>query len=71
MVAPPVDVIRSTRRKRTIQGSFVDGRIRILVPASLGKEEETRQVEKMVARLLRSHQADEIDLMTRAVRLAE
>lgn len=69
MVTPPVDVVRSRKRKRTIQGSFVDGRIRILMPAGMGAEEEKCQVDQMVARLLRSRQAEEIDLVERARRL--
>jgi hypothetical protein len=35
----PVDVVRSKRRKRTIQAYVVDGRVRVLVPARLARAE--------------------------------
>ncbi|MGH8959149.1 MAG: M48 metallopeptidase family protein [Acidimicrobiia bacterium] len=71
MSGPPVEIVRSTRRKRTIQASFVDGRIRVLVPAGLKAEEERQHVERMVARLTRQREAHSIDLTARAARLAE
>ena len=70
MSSPPVEVVRSARRKRTISASFVEGRIRVLVPAGLKPEEERQHVERMVARLTRRQDADSIDLMARARRLA-
>ncbi|MGH8925845.1 MAG: M48 metallopeptidase family protein [Acidimicrobiia bacterium] len=71
MSEPVVEVIRSTRRKRTIQASFVEGRIRVLVPAGLRPEEERQHVERMVARLTRKTEACSIDLTARARCLAE
>ena len=46
MSGPPVEIVRSARRKRTIQASFVGDRIRVLVPAGLRPEEEKRHVEQ-------------------------
>jgi predicted metal-dependent hydrolase len=71
MSGPPVEIVRSARRKRTIQASFVEGRIRVLVPAGLHPEEERQHVERMVARLTRKREIHSVDLMARARRLAE
>ena len=66
----PVDVVRSRRRKRTVQAYVVDGRVRVLVPAGLPKPEEARLVETMVARATRRLQSTTVDLPTRAGLLA-
>lgn len=71
MSDPPVEIVRSQRRKRTIQASFVEGRIRVLVPAGLKPEEEQQHVDRMVARLTRKQESSSINLMARAKRLAE
>jgi hypothetical protein len=70
MSGPPVEIVRSARRKRTIQASFVEGRIRVLVPAGLHPEEERQHVERLVARLTRKREIHSVDLMARARRLA-
>jgi predicted metal-dependent hydrolase len=70
MSDPRVEIVRSPRRKRTIQASFIDGGIRVLVPAGLKPEEEKKQVELLVARLTRKRETRSIDLMERARRLA-
>lgn len=66
-----VEVVRSKRRKRTVQAYLVDGRLRVLVPAGLGHEEESRLVETMVARATRKLSSAGVDLMERAKWLAE
>ncbi|MGQ0848505.1 MAG: M48 metallopeptidase family protein [Actinomycetota bacterium] len=66
----PVEVIRSTRRRRTVQASIVGGRIRVLVPAGLKAEEERTLVATMVARVSRKRDSGMIDLEHRARRLA-
>ena len=66
----PVDVVRSSRRKRTVQAYVVDGRIRVLVPAGLPGEEEAKLVETMVARATRRLTSATVDLPTRARQLA-
>lgn len=66
----PVEVVRSARRKRTISGSIVDGTARILVPAGMPPEEESRAVADMVARLARKTTAGRVDLAERARVLA-
>ena len=66
----PVDVVRSRRRKRTVQAYVVDGRVRVLVPAGLPGPEEARLVETMVARATRRFESSTVDLSDRAGQLA-
>ncbi len=62
----PVEVVRSKRRKRTIQAYVVNGRVRVLVPAGLGREEERKIVDDMVARATRRLSRQAVDLAGRA-----
>lgn len=62
----PVEVVRSIRRKRTIQAYVVNGRVRVLVPAGLGREEERKIVDDMVARATRRLSRQAVDLAGRA-----
>lgn len=65
----PVEVVRSTRRRKTVQARIVEGRIQVLVPATLSRDEEERHVAALVARLQDRHVRRD-DLATRAYRLA-
>jgi predicted metal-dependent hydrolase len=65
-----VEVIRSPRRRKTVQGRVVDGVAQVLIPARLSKAEETRMVAEMVATLERRQQTKPIDLAARAEVLA-
>lgn len=67
----PVRVVRSARRTKTVQGQMVDGVFEIRVPASLSAEDETHEVDKMVARMVRRRAADRIDLDERVARLVD
>lgn len=67
----PVDVIRSERRKRTVQAYVAEGRLRVLVPAGLSGEEESKLVETMVARATRRLTSVGIDLRARATELSK
>lgn len=66
----PVDVVRSKRRKRTVQAYVVNGRVRVLVPAGLPGEEEAKLVETMVARATRRFTSATVDLPSRGRQLA-
>lgn len=46
-----VEVRRSARRRRTVSAYVRDGRVIVMVPASLSKAEEAEWVEKMLAKL--------------------
>ncbi|MDF1595671.1 MAG: M48 family metallopeptidase [Acidimicrobiia bacterium] len=65
-----VEVVRSTRRRKTVQARLVDGVLRVAIPAHLTAAEEARWVEEMKRRLRRDSLASEVDLDVRANRLA-
>jgi predicted metal-dependent hydrolase len=64
------EVIRSQRRKKTVEARIVGDTIRILLPASLTREEEEHWVGEMVRRVERKTKSDHVDLATRAGTLA-
>lgn len=70
MASLPVEIIRSGRRRRTLEASVVDGAIRVRVPDGMPAEEERRMVEQLVAKLARRLEKGAPDLGGRAVDLA-
>lgn len=66
----PIEIIRSDRRKRTLQASIIDGAIRVRVPAGLPRDEEERLVNDLVSKIKRKMEAGEVDLAARAAKLA-
>lgn len=66
-----VEVIRSPRRRKTVQARRVNGVVRVTIPATMTRAEEERWVAEMVRRLERSTGADGIDLEERAAQLAD
>lgn len=66
----PVEVIRSQRRKRTVQASLVDGRLQVRVPSGLSPQKESELVDQASQRVLRKVSSEEIDLTRRARQLA-
>jgi len=67
---PPVDVIRSARRRKTVQARLVDGRVELRVPAAMSEDEVAEHIAALVPRLERQRRAAPIDLSERAHRLA-
>jgi predicted metal-dependent hydrolase len=65
-----VEVVRSARRRKTVQARKVNGVLRVSIPASMTKVEEERWVTEMVRRIERQAATDEVDLAARAVELA-
>jgi predicted metal-dependent hydrolase len=65
-----VEVIRSPRRRKTVEASVVDGRIRLLLPARMSAKEERHWVEVMRRRLERQLKPPTVDLPARAAELA-
>ena len=65
-----VEVVRSARRRKTVQARMVDGVLRVYIPARMSKEEERRWVDEMSARMHRRASAARIDLTARARTLA-
>lgn len=68
--ALPVDVVRSKRRRKTVQARLVDGRLRLLIPAHLSAADEAHWVQEMRRRFDRRARSSDIDLPARSRRLA-
>jgi predicted metal-dependent hydrolase len=69
-VTLPVEVVRSRRRRKTVEAHMVEGVIRVSVPASMSKAEEEAYVDHLVQKLERKYRSDHIDLEARAATLA-
>ena len=69
-MALPVEVVRSRRRRKTVEAHVVDGVIRVSVPASMSKADEDVYVTDLVAKLERKYRSDHIDVDARARKLA-
>lgn len=65
-----VEVIRSARRRKTVEARQVGGRLRISIPATMTQAEEARWIEEMTRRFERRSQVEPIDLSERAKTLA-
>jgi predicted metal-dependent hydrolase len=65
-----VEVVRSARRRKTVQARRVNGVLRVSIPATMTKVEEERWVTEMVRRMERKQATDEVDLERRAKELA-
>ncbi|MDQ6928883.1 MAG: M48 family metallopeptidase [Actinomycetota bacterium] len=62
-----VEVVRSPRRRKTVQASKRDGVLRVCIPASMTKAEEDKWVREMVRRVERRQPKREAtDLQARA-----
>jgi predicted metal-dependent hydrolase len=66
-----VEVVRSARRRKTVQAREVGGVLRVSIPASMTVADEERWVAEMVRRMERRSATDRVDLGTRAVALAD
>ena len=66
----PVDVIRSSRRQKTVSARVVDGRIRVRIPAWMSTIDEQRFVDDVVERIEHKRRSAAVDLETRARELA-
>ena len=66
-----VEVVRSARRRKTVQARQVGGVLRVSIPASMSAVEEEKWVAEMVRRMERRAAADRIDLPVRAASLAD
>jgi len=70
MSALPVEIVRSARRRKTVQAVLSDGVIRLHVPARLSQREIDEYAAELVPRLERRFRSDHIDLDQRADALA-
>ena len=65
-----VEVIRSRRRRKTVQAVEADGVLRVLIPATMSRTDEQRWVAEMVGRFERRRVTETTDLVARAATLA-
>lgn len=65
-----VEVVRSSRRRRTVQARAVGDVLRVSIPATMSKADEERFVGEMVRRMERRALSEEVDLTERAVALS-
>jgi predicted metal-dependent hydrolase len=65
-----VEVIRSARRRKTVQARQVDGVVRLSIPATMSPQDERYWVEEMTRRLERRARAARVDVAARAEVLA-
>lgn len=66
-----MEVVRSPRRRKTVQAREVDGVLRVSIPASMTQADEARWVAEMVRRMERRTVTSEIDLPRRAAQLSD
>ena len=65
-----VEVVRSRRRRKTIEAHVVEGVLRVAIPATCSAEEEAHWVGVMTKRFERRRSTEAVDLRDRARRLA-
>ena len=65
-----VEVVRSQRRRKTVQARMVGEVLRLWIPANMSAAEEQHWISEMSRRLERQSAAGEIDLEERARKLA-
>jgi predicted metal-dependent hydrolase len=65
-----VEIVRSPRRRKTVQAREVNGILRVSIPATMTKADEDRWVAEMVRRMERRSFSAEVDLEVRARELA-
>ena len=68
--AVDVEVVRSARRRKTVQARQVGGVLRVSIPATMTRAEEERHVAEMVRRMRRRSESSMVDLPARAAALA-
>lgn len=64
------EVIRSSKRRKTVQARLVNGVMQVSIPARMTKAEEARWVTEMLGRFERRQATEPIDLAGRAELLA-
>jgi predicted metal-dependent hydrolase len=67
---PPVRVVRSRRRTRTVSARLVAGELEIAIPSWMSRADEARWVAEMEARFARKRRTDHVDVDRRARALA-
>ena len=63
-------MVRSPRRRKTVEAREIDGVLRVSIPATMTRTEEARHVGEMVRRMERRREAAVVDLPQRAAALS-
>jgi predicted metal-dependent hydrolase len=66
-----VEIVRSPRRRKTVQAREVNGILRVSIPATMTKADEDRWVAEMVRRMERRSFSAAVDLTVRSRELAK
>jgi predicted metal-dependent hydrolase len=69
-VAVKVEVVRSTRRRKTVSARMVGGALRVSIPSWMSQAEEQKWVDEMLRRMRRKESANTVDLPQRARQLS-
>ena len=64
------EVVRSRRRKKTVEARMIGEVLQVLIPAAMSAEEEAQWVTEMTDRVVRSNTSTGLDLAQRATALA-
>lgn len=67
----PVEIVRSRRRRKTVQATLENGVIRIHAPASMSQKDVDEYSAELVARLERRFRSESVDIEARARKLAK
>lgn len=67
----PVQIIESTRRKKTVSAKVVGGVLEVRTPVGLHRTERDAHIRQLAARLARKRASTELDLPSRAAALAK
>lgn len=67
----PVEVVRSPRRRKTVQARVVDGVLRVSIPATMTAADEAHWVAEMARRVARKQRSAGVDVARRAATLAD
>jgi predicted metal-dependent hydrolase len=70
VLAVDVKVIRSPKRRKTVQARQVGGVLHVSIPATMSRADEERHVAEMVRRMRRRNESAVVDLAARAEALA-
>jgi predicted metal-dependent hydrolase len=65
-----IEVIRSPRRRKTVQARVIGDTVRVSMPATMTAAEEAEWVRDLVGRIERRRRSDAVDLDARAEQLA-
>jgi predicted metal-dependent hydrolase len=66
----PIEIVRSTRRRKTVQAVLDDGVIRVHVPATMSNAQIDLHVAELVPRLERRYRSEHLDLERRGRELS-